>query len=42
MEALPGIVLHLILVPALAVVLTKAGQIPARYPKGMVGKGAAA
>ena len=41
-EALPGIVLHLILVPALAVVLAKAGLIPARYPRRVLGEGAAA
>ena len=41
-QALPGIVLHLILVPALVVVLTKAGLIPARYPRRIAGEGAAA
>lgn len=41
-EALPGIVLHLILVPALALVLTKAGLVPARYPKQEPDKTAAA
>lgn len=41
-EALPGIVLHLILVPTLALALTKAGLVPARYPQRMMGEGAAA
>lgn len=41
-EALPGIVLHLILVPALVVVLTKAGLVPARSARRMAGEGAAA
>ena len=41
-EALPGIILHLILVPALVVVLAKAGLIPARYPRRTLGEGAAA
>lgn len=41
-EALPGIILHLILVPALVVVLAKAGLIPARYPRQALGEGAAA
>ncbi len=31
--ALPGIVLHLVLVPALTAVLAKAGMIPSRYYK---------
>ena len=41
-EALPGIVLHLVLIPALVVVLTKAGLIPSRYPRRIAGEGAAA
>ena len=41
-QALPGIVLHLVLVPALVVVLTKAGLIPARYPQRAAGESAAA
>ena len=32
-EAVPGIILHLALIPTLVVVLTKAGLIPARYPR---------
>lgn len=32
-EALPGIVLHLFLVPALALALMRAGLVPARYPR---------
>jgi len=32
-EAIPGIILHLILVPALVLALTRAGLVPARYPK---------
>lgn len=41
-EALPGIILHLILVPTLVVVLTKAGLIPVRYPRRTLGEAAAA
>ena len=33
LEALPGIILHLILVPALALVLMRAKLVPARYPR---------
>lgn len=33
-SALPGIVAHLILVPALVMVLSRAKMIPNRYPKG--------
>lgn len=32
-QAVPGIILHLILVPALVLALMKAGLIPARYPR---------
>ena len=41
-EALPGIIVHLIVVPALVAVLTRAGLIPARYPRRTLGEGAAA
>lgn len=41
-QAVPGIILHLILVPALVVTLMKAGLIPSRYPRQMMGEGAAA
>ena len=41
-EALPGIVLHLILVPALALALKRAGLVPARYPQRTLEEGAAA
>ena len=40
-QAIPGIILHLILVPALVVALTKAKLIPIRYPQA-AGGGAAA
>ena len=33
-EAVPGIILHLALVPALVLVLTRTGLIPRRYPQG--------
>jgi len=32
-QAVPGIILHLILIPALILALTRAGLLPARYPK---------
>ena len=32
-QAVPGIILHLVLVPALAAALTKAGLIPVRYAR---------
>ncbi len=41
-QAIPGIILHLILVPALAVTLMRAGLIPVRYPKVRIEGGAAA
>lgn len=41
-QAIPGIILHLVLVPALVVMLTRAGLIPARYPRRGMGEGAAA
>ena len=40
-QAIPGIILHLVLLPALVLALTKAGLIPARYPRQML-KGSAA
>lgn len=40
-QAIPGIILHLILLPALVLALTKAGLVPARYPRQMPGEGAA-
>ena len=33
-EVVPGIILHLALVPALVLVLTRTGLIPRRYPQG--------
>lgn len=41
-QAVPGIILHLILVPALVVMLAKAGLIPSRYPRRTMGENAAA
>lgn len=41
-QAVPGIILHLILVPALVLALTRAGLIPARYPQSQLGRSAAA
>lgn len=41
-QAVPGIILHLILVPALVAALMKAGLIPGRYPPRMMGGRAAA
>jgi len=32
-QAIPGIILHLILIPALVLALARAGLLPARYPK---------
>lgn len=40
-QAVPGIILHLILVPALVVALMKAKLIPARYPRSTAGERAA-
>ncbi|MBD5133082.1 MAG: ECF transporter S component [Clostridiales bacterium] len=40
-QAIPGIILHLILIPALVVLLARAKLIPARYPQRK-GEGAAA
>ncbi len=39
-QAIPGIILHLILIPALVVTLTRAGLIPARDPRRAAGEGA--
>ena len=41
-QAIPGIILHLILVPALVAMLDRAKLIPARYPSRKLGEGAAA
>lgn len=41
-QAIPGIILHLILVPALAAALTRAGLVPARYPRQELKNGTAA
>ena len=41
-QAIPGIILHLALIPTLVVVLTRARLVPARYPKSPAGEGAAA
>lgn len=41
-KAVPGIILHLALIPALVVLLARAGLIPARYPKAPAGEGSAA
>ena len=41
-QAVPGIVLHLVLVPVLVVTLTKARLVPSRYPQQLMGKKAAA
>ena len=41
-QAVPGIILHLILVPALVAALSRAGLVPARYPSRALGEGAAA
>lgn len=40
-KAVPGIVLHLALVPALVVLLSKTGLIPVRYPQAPAGQGQA-
>ena len=40
-EGLPGILLHLFLVPALALALMRAGLVPARYPGRAAQSGAA-
>jgi len=41
-QAIPGIILHLILIPALILALTRAGLLPARYPKKPTETGTAA
>lgn len=40
-KAVPGIILHLVLIPALVVVLARAKLIPARYPKAPAEEAAA-
>ena len=41
-QAIPGIILHLVLVPALVLALTKARLVPARYTRQAMEEGAAA
>lgn len=40
-QAVPGIILHLALIPALVALLARAGLIPARYPKAPAEEGTA-
>ena len=40
-QAIPGIILHLVLVPALVLALTKARLVPARYTRQAMEEGAA-
>lgn len=38
-QAVPGIIVQLAVIPALAALLVKAGLIPARYPQALAGQG---